>query len=304
MIVTKTAAGLLSLAALAASQFHPVISPELSRGQIADGLVHHMKQTYGTAENWGAGWIYESCKSEAQMRGYNPNDIEIFNVFYEDCNEPWIMCRHRGVSSPTKAEMVERFGKLPLRTRQYIRHVNVFPDLGNGAAGLFYNYNIMFGNNYMDLYVLIHESSHALDYAARADDIGSPFSGTSVWQDAYRSDSRAPTSYARTNWVESYAEIGPLGFYEKHVPGGLINIQPNTHQIRNQLNTYVGYLGWDIEYNLGWCNMRLPNTEPVPMSNSFRVTDMADKPDVGFKSENITVVDFPETPRIVVDRFD
>lgn len=82
----------------------------------------------------------------------------------------------------------------------------------------------------MDLYVLLHESSHALDYAARPD-IGSPFSGTSAWQDAYLSDSASPTPYGQGSWVEGYAEIGPLGFYDKHVPGGLGNIQPNKQQV-------------------------------------------------------------------------
>ncbi|RYP66622.1 hypothetical protein DL771_007691 [Monosporascus sp. 5C6A] len=299
MIVPKIVASLVSLAAAAAAQGqHPVINPEISRQQIWEGLSPHMPAQGATVFWWEPGWIYESCKHEAEIRGLNPHDIEVFSVQYGDCGDPWLMCRHRAVTSPTLEEMVWTFGSLPVSTRQYIRHVNVYPDLGNGAAGLFFNYNIMFGNGYMDLYVLIHEASHALDYGARQD-IGSPFSETSAWQNAYFSDSASVTGYAQTSWVEGYAEVGPLGFYDKHVPGGLGNIQPNKHQIQNQLNTYKGYLNWVLDFG-GTCGSRLPNTEPVPMSNSFRV-NMANKPDVSLKS-NVTVMDLPETPRIACSK--
>ena len=150
----------------------------------------------------------------------------------------------------------------------------------------------------MDLYVLIHEASHALDYGARQD-IGSPFSNTPAWQDAYRSDSASPTPYGRGSWQEGYAEIGPLGFYDKHVPGGLQTIQPNKWQIQNQLNTYILYLNWVLEYG-GTCRQRHSNTEVIPKSNSFRMVDEATKPDVAIKG-NVTVLDLPEAPRIVTD---
>lgn len=177
----------------------------------------------------------------------------------------------------------------------------LLPDLGNGAAGLFYNYNIMFGNNYMDLYVTLHETTHALDYGA-LQAIGSPFSESSTWQDAYAQDTSAPTAYAQSNWVEGFAEVGPLGFYDTYVSGGLAGIQPNIAQIQHQIDTYKNYLGATIAVG-GTCENRLPNTETVPMINSARVMQsLKNKPDSTFKS-NVTVLDLPETPRIVVDAF-
>lgn len=159
----------------------------------------------------------------------------------------------------------------------------------------------MFGNNYMDFYVTIHETTHALDYGA-LNDYGSPFSESSTWQDAYALDSAAPTAYAQSNWVEGFAEVGPLGFYDKYVSGGLAGIQPNVAQMQNQLDTYKNYLGNTIEVG-GVCESRLPNTETVPMINSARVMQaLKNKPDSTFKS-NVTVLDLPETPRIVVDKF-
>ena len=58
-------------------------------------------------QDWEAGWTFQACKDEAEMRSYNPADFEVFAVTYSDCDEPWIMCRHKEVESPTKDEMIQ-----------------------------------------------------------------------------------------------------------------------------------------------------------------------------------------------------
>lgn len=115
-----------------------------------------------------------------------------------------------------------------MHSREIIRHVLVMPELGGGAAGLFFNYNIMFGNNYMDYYVTVHETSHGLDYGG-ADE--SPLHDSQGWFDAYGQDSASPTEYAMTTWAEAFAEVGPLAFYDKYVEGGLAAIQPSISQV-------------------------------------------------------------------------
>ena len=107
MLVPKSAAGLLPLAALSTAQFHAVIDPVISREQIWDGLLPVMASTEATVQDWEAGWIFQSCKDEAEMRGYSASDFEVFDVSYSDCEEPWTMCRHREVNSPSKDEMIE-----------------------------------------------------------------------------------------------------------------------------------------------------------------------------------------------------
>ena len=95
---TKTVASLAALAALGAAQGqNPVINPEISRTQIINGLDPHMPFLGAGYVLWDENWIYESCKSEAEMRGYNIRDIEVFEAYYDDCNDPWIMCRHKSV---------------------------------------------------------------------------------------------------------------------------------------------------------------------------------------------------------------
>ena len=66
-----------------------------------------MGTTEATVQDWEAGWTFQACKDEAEMRSYNPADFEVFEVSYSDCEEPWVMCRHREVQSPTKDEMIQ-----------------------------------------------------------------------------------------------------------------------------------------------------------------------------------------------------
>ena len=94
----KSIAGLATLAGLAAAQGqNPVINPEISRTQIINGLDPHMPFNGASYALWDANWIYESCKSEAEMRGYNIHDIEVWDAYYPDCDSPWLMCRHKDV---------------------------------------------------------------------------------------------------------------------------------------------------------------------------------------------------------------
>ena len=95
---TKTVASLAALAALGAAQGqNPVINPEISRTQIINGLDPHMPFLGAGYVLWDENWIYESCKSEAEMRGYSVHDIEVFDAYYDDCSDPWTMCRHKSV---------------------------------------------------------------------------------------------------------------------------------------------------------------------------------------------------------------
>jgi hypothetical protein len=57
-------------------------------------------------EDWASIHILDWCKGQTQGFGLNPNDVETFNVHYDDCAEPWIMCRHKDAGA-SKQQMVE-----------------------------------------------------------------------------------------------------------------------------------------------------------------------------------------------------
>lgn len=59
--------------------------------------------------------------------GLNVSDIEVYDITYDDCIVPWVLCRHKDSPSPLKG-LVHTFGQVPVRARQHVRHVNVMPN--------------------------------------------------------------------------------------------------------------------------------------------------------------------------------
>ena len=116
-----TASVLLFIHSLAMAQqlTKPVISPAIDFSQVDQGLYDHLTPTQSTWDQWGPGWIPQACKDLTLGAGFNPTDIEVFNVHYTDvgplhvvlspvvltsfqCGDVWIMCRHH--QSPMRYE--------------------------------------------------------------------------------------------------------------------------------------------------------------------------------------------------------
>ena len=90
--------------------------------------------------------------------------------------------------------------------------------------------------------------------------------------------------------MENFAETGMVGVYDKVVPGGIGNIEPNWGAIFHQYATYQGYLGDNILPG-GSCRNRFDNTAPVTMSNSRKLRiDTKSKPDTSISFGNITQI--------------
>lgn len=134
---------------------------------------------------------------------------------------------------------------------------------------------------------MLHEMSHSLDWHALPQ-YSSPFSGNSNWQDEYNKDSNTPTGYGRTNWMEDFAETGPVAIYDKVVPSGFGGLAGNWNQVFHQYATYQGYLGDTILLG-GSCDKRFANSETVPKGGSRR-RDIGAKPDTSFSS-NVTIIE-------------
>jgi hypothetical protein len=85
----------------------PAISPAFDfAGAVDRGLMQYLEPTWSEWDQWGAGWIPADCKRYADHEGYPLNEFEVFNVHYWDCNEPWIMCRHRD-SRKSQVDMID-----------------------------------------------------------------------------------------------------------------------------------------------------------------------------------------------------
>ncbi|KAL1868222.1 hypothetical protein VTK73DRAFT_3784 [Phialemonium thermophilum] len=268
----------------------PVISPALDYFNTMEAkLVANMPLQSFTSDDWGAGWIPQDCFDQAKVLGKNPADMLVFNVHYSDCPEPWIMCLHKDVASH-KSLMIDRFGRVPLQMREYIRHISHYPGALNGAAAATNSGdNIAVGGDSMQMAILAHEISHSLDSHALQQYASGQFSLSSIWRDNYNQDSRVPTDYSLTAWAEDFAETGVVGIFDRVVPGGLGSINPNWHDIFHQYATYQGYLGNIIPpAHKSQCTSRLANSPPVPNGASSEVRRSA-RPNVNFKT-NIAII--------------
>ncbi|KAK3935746.1 hypothetical protein QBC46DRAFT_358000 [Diplogelasinospora grovesii] len=269
----------------------PTIQPGLDWDRMETDLRNSLSLHSSTWDYWGAGWIPQACRDFATGHGLSPYDFTVFNVHYDDCSEPWIMCRHKD-SHASEIDMIGIFGRMPVHMRSYVRQFMATPGLNDGIAGLWmYPGDIMVEDRPL-VRLLAHEMSHGLDYMALTQ-YGQPFSGTDIWRNNYAQDSAVPSDYSRTNFVEDFAEVGIIGVYDKVVPGGIGTIEPSWNRIFHQYATYQGYLGDNVLPG-GSCRARVGNSQVVPMGNSAKTVRRDDllgpKPDVSFKNSTITVI--------------
>ncbi|KAH9897148.1 hypothetical protein F4778DRAFT_245748 [Xylariomycetidae sp. FL2044] len=265
--------------------FKPVISPAFDfYGTLEDGLRANLAPTQSTWDQWGEGWIPDDCKWYAEYYGYAANEFEVFNVKYTDCDEAWIMCRHKQ-ATVSQTGMIDLFGRLPLGMREYVKHVVMAPETKANTVASSYRGTIAFDQDYFSIYNLVHETGHCMDGTAALDVFPDGISSSSIWQDNYNQDSAVVRDYARSSWVENFAETGTVAVYDKVVPGGIGPIQPNWEQIYHQYATYNGYLSDIITPGAkDKCTQRRENSETVAMGASSRIM-RSSPPDTSFKSD-------------------
>ncbi|KAF1963830.1 hypothetical protein CC80DRAFT_498937 [Byssothecium circinans] len=70
--------------------------------------------------------ICRDCEAVFRDAGLKAEDMQIYNVTYADCDEPWVMCRHR-LSSKADHMAAFQFSMIPVGMRQYIRHAIILP---------------------------------------------------------------------------------------------------------------------------------------------------------------------------------
>ncbi|KAK2758796.1 hypothetical protein FQN54_003488 [Arachnomyces sp. PD_36] len=279
-----SAASALSLASLAAAQLDkPIIEPEFpdgGLGSLDQGLEDNLAVPGNTWDLWDAGWIPEDCKTLAEAAEFNPLDIISFNIQYDDCEDPWVMCRHKDSEFDEQA-IVDTFGKLPVHFRSFVRHMIFVPgDPSAGSAGD----NVQM-NGELGISVFVHETAHSMD-GHGFPDIGG-FSVSQIWLDAYNNDTAVPDAYAQSSQQENFAQQTVVALYDLVVPDGIGTVQPNYQAIQNQYTAIKTY-GADLITPGGQCTSRLENSAPVEIGASAKMRFGA-KPDVSL-SKNTRVI--------------
>lgn len=280
----------------------PIIQPNFPGGGLASlgqGLLDNLNPTQSTSDVWAAGWIPADCKTLVQGAGLSPFDVTTFDIQYTDCSQTWTFCRHND-SPLSQADIIDLFGRVPVRMRDFIRHFVFIP--GTTSAGSNSDNTLMVGN--VGITVFLHEIGHSLDSHAFDASYGVPFSNGSVWISNYNLDSAVTDSYAQTSQQENFAQEGVVSVYDKVVPGGIGTIQPNWNAIYHQYTTLEGYIG-DTILPGGTCTHRLADSQPVSMGNSAKFRrSMGPKPTVSLSPDVQEIKSIPMSDSITMTSFD
>ncbi|KAM7203809.1 hypothetical protein V8F20_003815 [Naviculisporaceae sp. PSN 640] len=218
----------------------PVVDP--SMGNLGAKLLPLLSITNFTIETWETGFIPKKCKVEAENHHMSGSDMVVFSVLYEDCDKPWIFCRHRQ-SQNSERDMAEVFGRMPVKIRNYLRHALPGEQSAAGSSG---GDTTFFGPQQDDqaITLWVHETGHSVD-AHHGGDGTSSFSVTPVWIDAYNKDSAVFDGYARS---KNFAQELVIALLDRNLPGGLDahNDTPQWHQVLNQVRSIQTLLGDEL----------------------------------------------------------
>ncbi|KAI5782351.1 hypothetical protein DFH27DRAFT_280189 [Peziza echinospora] len=264
-------------------------------------LLRNLVPQKARIRSWPESWIPKDCKKAIEQEKLNPRDVDVFELLFNDCpNDPWVFCRHRN-SPMQRKDMIETFGRMPVRVRQFVRHITAIPGvLSAGSSGD----NIVVkgtGPNLMTIF--IHEAAHSMDSHA-VTTLPSPFHKTSEWLEAYNKDPAISDDYARTSQAENFAQTMVIAIVDTVVPGGFASIHPSYQKISNQYTTAKLYLG-DLIVPYGKCAKRLKNSEAVPRVGGVTMRSFLQaggdwRPDVGLSSTVGVIEDSEEEDTPVI----
>lgn len=83
------------------------------------------------------------------------NDLNVFEVWFSDAAEPWLVCRCKN-SYITEGELLKKVGRIPIGVRQHTRYIMMFRNGGKGVNGLANSRGdvIFFGKTDMKTYIV------------------------------------------------------------------------------------------------------------------------------------------------------
>lgn len=291
----------LGLAAAQDKPNKPEMNPKMDVKKLIEGLEKHLKTPRFEVKPWkDQGWIPERCRDFD--KNLKADDFTTFNALYEDCDEPWIFCRHKDAKVSDR-DLVYMFGKMPVEARSMVRHVMAVPKRdGIGYAGLWTGpgSDIIFVDK-PGITVVAHEVGHALDYLAMPDKSDhkrlQPFSDTPAWKDSVKKDSALPTSYANNGFPDNFAEVVVVAVFDNNVPEKLKGLLKDAAgSIKNQVDELNKVLGGKfLAYKANSkCLKRIPPSKAVPKKANKRKRDAGPQHDFEFHS-NVTVIEIDDS---------
>ncbi|KAH6993556.1 hypothetical protein EDB82DRAFT_536527 [Fusarium venenatum] len=239
-------ANILALASPVLSKLDkPVLCPCVDFNHVDDDLFEALPQTPHTLTKWPWGKLPKQCKVLADQEGLNAYDMEVYDVLYEDCPQPWVICQHHKSPNPVK-DMADNFGRLPIGLRNYIRIQFAAPMLKNTMIGACTTYPrgdvIYYGNTTERLQDWVHEAIHGVDYYLGHKKYGKMFSDTDLFINEFNKDDFVSDDYAKLSYREAFAQMGVLATIEKFLPGRMASFQSNWNILSHQFAAVSTFL--------------------------------------------------------------
>ncbi|KAK8085660.1 hypothetical protein PG997_006931 [Apiospora hydei] len=262
-------------------------------------LIANLPETKYNISVWARGWIPSDCNGYADSHNVSAADFIIYQVQYNDCGDPWIMCYHKD-SEASIENIAKQFGRIPIQMREWVKHVVTIPDKMGWAYMDKGNTVFMRPTDSM-VTTMIHETAHAVDLNGGYG--GSLLSGSALWAGNYAQDTHVPDDYSATDTVEDIAQStvvavlnenvqGPNGGSRPSSPTGrrfpsnmtLINGLPflahsQYATITTQARNYGRGNSMLVPGENVACAHRLPNSSPVAINTVARVFGRS-RPDV------------------------
>ncbi|KAL4886637.1 hypothetical protein BJY04DRAFT_178054 [Aspergillus karnatakaensis] len=225
----------------------PIMDPAVPFDQMDPFLYNNTKATPATYEQWEFGWLPARCHDVAESwENQDPYDMEVFNVTYEDCAQPWVMCRHKEAQL-TLDQMIDNFGRLPVRMRNLVRTQLAFPrNDGSLVAYAFTDLGdiVYTGDLYPFIRFWFHEVGHIRDRNVNA--AAGDYSASDAWLAEYDKDEHICDAYAQTNHAENFAQEVVIAAYDKIVPGGIASLVPNYEEVYHQFVNVQEVMGEEL----------------------------------------------------------
>ncbi|KAL8809912.1 MAG: hypothetical protein Q9200_003013 [Gallowayella weberi] len=274
---------------------------------LRDGLMANLHPTNGSMDQWGPGWIPKACTAPSSHKDpLKLADTEVWNLHYDDCPTPWIVCYNKN-SGYELSTVFDLFGRLPVKSRAYVRTLMILPQETGQAKGYAYTRNqdiVIYGNDIDNFMVYIHETGHALDIGGAYSDDGSWLSSSDDWLKSYDQDKLVVDGYALNNQLENVAQNHIVDSYDVNVPGGFGMLNGGWRDIYHQYAT-LDQKQKKADNRLrpgGECSKRIPNDEVIPFPSTWTSRVMKEKKRAVGEKPNVDIA--PGLERIAPVEFD
>jgi hypothetical protein len=124
---------------------------------------------------WESGPFPEGCYNITSGQGNvagscDVREMDVYDIRYDDCAQPWTICRCPEAANEDINVLVTDLGQLPVRARDYVRYIvlsdHMMVDGQSSLEGisLYWDGDLVVYGNWSSVALIVHETAHNLDF--------------------------------------------------------------------------------------------------------------------------------------------